>query len=332
MTGQAKGAVLLTGGAGYIGSHTAWALADAGRSVVVLDDLSSGSADLLPREADLVVGAVGDRSLVESVLASRRIETVIHLAGFSVAPRSLQEPLAYYANNLAQSVTLLQACAGKVSRFVFSSTAAVYAPSDGTLLSETDSTDPGTPYGFSKLVFERILRDVGQASDLRTVAFRYFNVAGCDPLGRTGHPGVTSEHLINTACEVARGARPRLELFGVDYPTPDGTCIRDFVHVCDVAQAHVRAVDYLEAGGSSITLNCGYGHGASVREVIAAVEAATSRSLPVEIRPRRAGDLASVIAADRAIVEVLGWTPQHDSLASIVETTLRWKAKAAPRP
>ena len=319
--------VLVTGGAGYIGSHVVWALVDRGERVVVLDDLSTGSAGLLPSAATLVVGRAGDRVLVEHLIDEHRIGAVIHLAGSTLPSESLQRPLAYYRNNVEQSLGLVEACADRVPHLVFSSTAAVYGPVDGPV-TEASPLDPATPYGETKLCVERQLRAADQAHALRSVVLRYFNVAGCDPAGRTGHPAA-SPHLISLACDVALGQREALDLFGDDYDTPDGTCIRDYIHVSDVAEAHVLALDHLRAGGASATLNCGYGHGASVKAVIAAVESLVGRALPVRQQARRAGDLGSVVAANEAIRRTLGWTARHDDLAAIVASTLEWKKRSA---
>lgn len=318
--------VLVTGGAGYIGSHVAWALVDRGEKVVILDDLSTGSAKLAPPGAAFFSGCISDAGLVRSLIDQHQIKSVVHLAGSTLPSESLQDPLFYYLNNVARSLSFLDACKGAVRHIVFSSTAAAYAPS-GSPVSEGSAVLPATPYGRSKVFLEGMLQDIAHAGGPTSVILRYFNVAGCDPAGRTGHPPKSNRHLISMACDVALGHTDTLEIFGADYDTPDGTCVRDFVHVSDVAQAHLLALDHLRAGGPSDLLNCGYGHGASVRQIIAAVEAQAQRKLNVQSAPRRPGDLGSVVAANSAIVSRLGWRPAHDDLAEIIRSTLRWKSE-----
>ncbi|WP_207477695.1 UDP-glucose 4-epimerase GalE [Arenibaculum pallidiluteum] len=322
--------VLVTGGAGYIGSHCVLALRDAGYGVVVVDDLSTGRRASVPADVPLVVGNVGDGRLMEATLREHRAVAALHFAGSIVVPESVAQPLKYYRNNPANSQTLMDACrrAG-VANFIFSSTAAVYGQPDTIPLDEDTPTRPINPYGWSKLMTEWMLRDYAAAYGLRYAVLRYFNVAGADPAGRTGQsfPGAT--HLLKLACQTALGQRPRLSIFGTDYPTADGTCIRDYIHVSDLAQAHVDALRHLLGGGGSLTANCGYGRGFSVREVVRAVEKVTGAELPVEFAERRLGDPAALVSSPGRIRAVLGWTPRHDDLEYIVRTALDWERKLA---
>jgi UDP-glucose 4-epimerase len=318
--------VLVTGGAGYIGSHTVHALVDAGERVVVLDDLSTGFAWALPKPLQPVRGDVGDQALVASLVADHGIDSIIHFAGSTVVPDSLKDPLGYYRNNTTNSRSLIEAAVnGGVRHFIFSSTAAVYGNPAKMPVAEDDPTAPLSPYGWSKLMTEVILRDTSAAHDFHHVALRYFNVAGADPQMRTGlaTPGAT--HLIKVAVEAALGRRPRIEVFGTDYPTPDGTCIRDFIHVSDLARAHLAALDYLRRGGASTTLNCGYGRGYSVREVLAAVRRAAGHDFPVHFGERREGDIMTSVAAADRIRNTLRWTPELDNLDTIVRHALAWE-------
>src|SRR3954454_14326773 len=293
--------VLVTGGAGYIGSHTVHALVDAGERVVVLDNLSTGFATALPAPMLPIVGDVGDQALVAELIEDHEVEAIIHFAGSTIVPDSMKNPLGYYGNNTANSRALIEAAVnGGVRHFIFSSTAAVYGNPARVPVAEDDPTVPLSPYGWSKLMTEVMLRDTSAAHDLTHVALRYFNVAGADPQMRTGlsTPGAT--HLLKVAVEAALGRRSGIDVYGTDYPTPDGTCIRDFIHVSDLARAHLAALRYLRAGGASVTLNCGYGRGYSVREVLAAVRDAVGHSFPVNCGARRPGDrVVSVAAADR---------------------------------
>jgi UDP-glucose 4-epimerase len=318
--------VLVTGGAGYIGSHTVHALVDAGERVVVLDNLSTGFAQGLPQPLLPIVGDVGDQALVSSLIEQYQVEAIIHFAGSTVVPDSVKDPLGYYRNNTANSRSLIEcAVKGGVRHFIFSSTAAVYGNPAKMPVAEDDPTLPLSPYGWSKLMTEVMLRDATAAHGLGHVALRYFNVAGADPQLRTGlsTPGAT--HLIKVAVEAALGRRPRIDVYGTDYPTPDGTCIRDFIHVSDLARAHRAALGYLRSGGASTTLNCGYGHGYSVREVLDAVRRGVGHEFPVSFGGRRPGDVVvSVAAADR-IREVLGWKPALDDLDTIVRHALAWE-------
>ncbi|MGA8279123.1 MAG: UDP-glucose 4-epimerase GalE [Rhodanobacteraceae bacterium] len=322
--------ILVTGGAGYIGSHVVAQLRARGERVVVLDNLSTGFRESL-LGAELVVGDVGDRPLVDRVLKAHRIDTVMHFAAHTVVPESMTDPLKYYGNNTCATRNLLACCAdAAVKHVVFSSTAAVYGmPASGTADEDTP-TQPINPYGSSKLMSETMLRDLSAASSLRHVILRYFNVAGCDPLGRIGQSTPNATLLIKVACEHAVGKRPQLAIFGTDYDTPDGTCIRDYIHVDDLAAAHLSALDYLRDNGASLTLNCGYGHGYSVREVIQALERVHGRRLPDVVEfPRRAGDPPALIARSDRLKAILHWQPHHDDIEFIVRTALDWERKLA---
>lgn len=319
--------VLVTGGAGYIGSHTAWALTDAGRRVVVLDDLSTGARANVPPDAAFVQGSVADETLTAQVMREHQVSLVMHFAGSIVVPESVADPFKYYGNNTAASLTLMRAAGRHGARIVFSSTAAVYAPRAHGKLSETDALAPLSPYGWSKLMTERMLRDGTAAGGPAHVILRYFNVAGADPRGRTGQSTPNATHLLKVACQTALGRRDALPVYGRDYDTPDGTCVRDYIHVADLASAHVEAARHLEGGGESLTLNCGYGQGASVLDVIEALERATGRPLPLRDAPRRLGDAPFVVADDRAVRDALpGWRPAYAQLDSIVRDALRWEA------
>ena len=325
--------VLVTGGAGYIGSHVAIALVEAGWRVVVVDDLSTGRRELVPAAAAFVQGDAGDYSLLRDVLASHRCRAVLHFAGSIVVPESVADPLRYYANNFASSLRLVEACrdAG-VKAFVFSSTAAVYGEPERIPVAEGAPTRPLNPYGHSKLMVEQMLRDVDHAHGLRHVALRYFNVAGADPEGRSGQATPKATHLIKVACEVAVGKRAGMEIFGTDYATADGTAVRDYIHVTDLADAHVRALEHLFQGGESLTLNCGYGHGFSVREVLQMVGRVAGRSIPAKEAPRRAGDSPALIADPAALKKRFAWQPRHDNLEQIVATALAWERRSLAAP
>jgi UDP-glucose 4-epimerase len=329
----ASSSILVTGGAGYIGSHTVRQLVERGERVVVLDNLSTGYRSAV-LGAPLVVGDTGDRELVARVLSEHEIDTVLHFAAHTIVPESVADPLKYYRNNTCATRNLLEQCAAaSVRRFVFSSTAAVYGIPAGGRAREDSPTVPINPYGTSKLMSEWMLRDLAAASNtLRYVALRYFNVAGSDPGGRIGHSAPTATLLVKVACQVAAGARPTLSVFGTDYPTPDGTGVRDYIHVEDLAAAHLSALDYLERGGASTTLNCGYGHGYSVREVIRMVERVNGGPLPVVESPRRAGDPPSLVADAQRIREVFGWTPKFDDLETIVRSQLDWEHRLQREP
>jgi UDP-glucose 4-epimerase len=318
--------VLVTGGAGYIGSHAVLELLDAGEETVVLDDLSTGFAWAVPPAAELVVGDVGDQQLVQGIIRDRKVNAIIHFAGSIVVPESITNPLAYYANNTIKSCTLIKcAVESRVAHFIFSSSAAVYGTPVTNPVSERAAIAPISPYGTSKMMTELMLRDVSRAHDMRYVALRYFNVAGADPQGRAGQSTPAATHLIKVAAQTALGQRPYIEIFGTDYPTPDGTCIRDYIHVIDLAKAHLAALEYLRADAQSQTLNCGYGRGYSVLEVIAAVERTTKKKLEVRKGERRAGDPAALVAQAGRICEVLAWHPQVDDLDVIVAHALAWE-------
>jgi UDP-glucose 4-epimerase len=324
--------ILVTGGAGYIGSHVVRQLVERGERVVVLDNLSTGYRSAV-LGAPLVVGNTGDPETVDRVLAEHHVETVMHFAAHTIVPESVSNPLKYYGNNTCATRNLLERCdRAAVKHFVFSSTAAVYGIPATGLASEDSPTAPINPYGLSKLMSEWMLRDLAAASKLRYVALRYFNVAGSDPGGRLGHTAPQATLLVKVACQHAAGVRPGLQIFGTDYPTPDGTGVRDYIHVEDLASAHLRALDYLRDGGSSTTLNCGYGHGFSVREVLRMVEKVSGKPLAVEESPRRAGDPPSLVAQAQRIRAVLGWTPRLDDLETIVRTQLEWEYRLQREP
>ena len=320
--------VLVTGGAGFIGSHMVLELLDAGEDVVVLDILSTGFRWAVPDEAEFVEGDVGDHAFVRRLLSGHRIDAVIHFAGSVVVPDSVADPLGYYLNNTCKSRTLIAtAVEAKIPHFIFSSTAAVYGMPKENPVAEDALLMPMSPYGTSKLMTELMLRDTAKASDLRYVALRYFNVAGADPLGRSGQSTARATHLIKVACETAVGERPYLEVFGTDYPTPDGTCIRDYIHVTDLVRAHLDALRYLRAGGESEVLNCGYGNGFSVLDVISSVKRVSQRDLAVRMGPRRAGDPAAIVARAERISAVLGWKPSLADLDTIVGHALTWEKR-----
>jgi UDP-glucose 4-epimerase len=320
--------VLVTGGAGYIGSHMVLELLDAGEDVLVLDNLSTGFRWAVPAEAKFVEGDVGDHDLVRRLLLKNQIDAVIHFAGSIVVLDSISDPLGYYHNNTGKSRSLLECTVeAEVPHFIFSSTAAVYGMPKQNPVAEDARLEPISPYGSSKLMTEIMLRDTAHAHDLKYVALRYFNVAGADPLGRSGQSTPQATHLIKVAGEAALGLRPYLEVFGTDYPTPDGTCVRDYIHVTDLARAHISALEYLREGGKSEVLNCGYGTGYSVLDVIDAVKRASGSDFAVRLGPRRPGDPAALIAQANRIGEVLGWVPMLDDLDTIVESALGWEQR-----
>ena len=325
-------AILVTGGAGYIGSHTVLQLRARGRKVVVLDNLYTGFRQAV-LDAPLVVGNVGDRELVLKVLQEHQVDTVMHFAAHTIVPESVSDPLKYYGNNTCATRSLLQCCAeAGVKNFVFSSTAAVYGIPSGDFAEETTPTAPINPYGTSKLMSEWMLRDLAQACSMRYVALRYFNVAGSDSTGRIGQSTRLATLLVKAAVEASVGKRSHLSIFGTDYATPDGTGVRDYIHVEDLATAHLDALTYLRTGGPSVTLNCGYGHGYSVREVIKSVERVGARPLVVKEEPRRAGDPPILIARADRVRAVLGWTPRLDDIDTIVRTSLDWERKLQSAP
>lgn len=323
--------ILVTGGAGYIGSHVVRQLGATGESVLTLDNLSTGF-EAAVTAGELIIGDTGDAPLLDRLFTEHRIDTVMHFAAHTIVPESVADPLKYYRNNTANSRTLLEACQRHdVRHFVFSSTAAVYGiPEDGKA-SEDSPTRPINPYGTSKLMTEWMLRDLGAAGGPSYVALRYFNVAGCDPSGAIGQSTPKATLLVKVACEAAVGKRPHISVYGTDYPTPDGTGLRDYIHVDDLARAHLDALSYLRAGGKSTTLNCGYGHGYSVREVLSAVEAANGSPLTILDEPRRAGDPPALVAVADQVRSVLGWTPKYDDLDVIVRTALAWEKKIAAK-
>ncbi len=322
-----SGCVLVTGGAGYIGSHAVLALRDANRAVVVLDNLSTGRRTAVPGDVDLIEADLAETDRVRTVIGDYRVDAVMHFAGSIVVPESVENPLAYYRNNTVNSHALIELCVALgVGRFIFSSSAAVYGQPLRIPADEDTPTSPINPYGASKLMTEWMLRDTAAAhAGFRYVALRYFNVAGADPMGRSGQSTPNATHLIKVGCQVALGRRETLSVFGDDYDTVDGTCIRDYIHVADLADAHVKALRYLHRGGGSLVLNCGYGHGFSVREVIAALERVAGRALPVSRAPRRAGDPPRLVADSRRIRDALAWTPRHDDLDGIVGSALVWE-------
>jgi len=324
--------ILVTGGAGYIGSHVTRQLRARGENVVVLDNLSTGFRSAV-LDAPLVVGDTGDSDLVARLLREHGVSTVLHFAAHTIVPESVADPLKYYRNNTCATRSLLQCCneAG-VKQFVFSSTAAVYGIPDGGFASEDSPTLPINPYGASKLMSEWMLRDLAAATGLRHVTLRYFNVAGSDPGGTMGHSHPEATLLVKVACQAAVGARPGVRVFGSDYATPDGTGVRDYIHVEDLADAHLRAVDYLRGGGASTTLNCGYGHGYSVREVLRMVEQVHGQALQITEEPRREGDPPTLVARADRIRQLLGWRPHHDDLETIVATQLAWERTLQARP
>ena len=325
-------AVLVTGGAGYIGSHTVLQLVARGERVVVLDDLSTGFRQALSG-VPLVVGNVGDRALVDKLLAEHGVDTIIHFAAHTIVPESVTNPLKYYGNNTCATRSLLEAAsAAGVRHFVFSSTAAVYGIPSVGLASEDMPTAPINAYGTSKLMTEWMLRDLCAATPLRSVVLRYFNVAGSDPQGRIGQSTKKATLLVKVACEVAVGKRSHVSVFGTDYPTPDGTGVRDYIHVEDLAAAHLNALDYLRAGGATLTANCGYGHGYSVREVLSSVEKIAGVKLDVREEPRRAGDPPSLVAKADRVRSALGWKPKLDDIDTIVRTSLEWEKRLQRDP
>jgi UDP-glucose 4-epimerase len=318
--------VLVTGGAGYIGSHMVWELLDAGEQVVVLDRLSTGFDWAVAPEASLVVGDVADRDLVAEIIRDHGVDAIIHFAGSIVVPESVADPLAYYENNTAKTRTLIEtAVKAGVGNFIFSSTAAVYGGAGMEPVREDARLAPESPYGLSKLMSEWMLRDAAAAYGLRYTALRYFNVAGADPRGRTGQSTPGATHLIKVACETALGKRPFMQVFGTDYETPDGTCVRDYIHVSDLVAAHRLALLRLRAGGDSMVANCGYSHGYSVLEVIEAVQRAFGHDFDVRTSARRPGDAAAIVANSDLARRELGWTPDRDDLDLIVQDALNWE-------
>lgn len=324
--------ILVTGGAGYIGSHMAHALVDRGHKVLVLDDLSTGFAWAVPQAATLVRGDVSDQPLVERLIGEHGIHSIVHFAARIVVPDSVADPLGYYLANTVKTRALIEsAVRGGVKNFVFSSTAAVYGNPESNPVFEDARLNPMSPYGASKMMSEMMLRDTSAAHPLKHVILRYFNVAGGDPKARTGQSTPNATHLIKVACQAALGQRNGMDVFGTDYPTVDGTCIRDYIHVSDLVAAHVAALDYLGKGGESLTMNCGYGRGFSVLDVIETVKKVSGVDFPVRLSPRRAGDPAAIVAGSDKIRATLGWVPQHDDLTEIVTHALNWERGLAER-
>lgn len=322
--------VLITGGAGYIGSHMALRLLDEGEDVIVCDDLSRGDFRIVPPGAEFIRQDVGDTEAMVRILEGRRVQAVVHFAGLVVVPESVRDPELYYRRNTLTSLNLLAACAkAGVNQLIFSSTAAVYGEPDSSPVSEGAPTRPVSPYGASKLMTERMLADIGQASLLRSVCLRYFNVAGADPQLRSGQASPGATHLIKVISQVGTGLRDKLKIFGADYPTHDGTCVRDYIHVSDLIDAHYLALQHLRSGGGSRVFNCGYGAGASVLEVVRAFEEISGGPFPVEQGPRRPGDPAILVADSGAIRRELGWSPQHDDLQEIIRSALAWEQRLA---
>lgn len=320
--------VLVTGGAGYIGSHMTLQLVDQGDAVVVLDNLVTGVKAQVSEKATFIQGDISDKALVGDILKTHKIDSVIHFAGSVVVPESVEDPLKYYSNNTAKSRDLIESCiAGGVKQFIFSSTAAVYGVTEEASIAEDAVKDPASPYGRSKLMTEWMLEDAAHAHDFRYVALRYFNVAGADPKGRSGQSTPRATHLIKRACQVALGRAPYLGIFGTDFPTPDGTGVRDYIHVSDLIGAHALALAHLRGGGASSLFNCGYGRGFSVREVAKAVEKAAGAPLAVKEMPRRAGDPPAIVSNPAKLKAALGWTPKHDSLDEIVASALAWERR-----
>jgi UDP-glucose 4-epimerase len=317
--------ILVTGGAGYIGCQTVIALLDRHETPMVLDDLSCGKRAEVPSSVPLIVGDVGNVGLVGNTLREHEVDTILHFAAKIVVPESISDPLGYYLSNTVKTRALLEAAVkGGVQNFVFSSTAAVYGNPDLTPVSEDAAAAPLSPYGMSKLMSEHMLRDASAAYGFKHVILRYFNVAGADPTGRHGQTTSNASHLIEVAIETALGRRSHMSIYGHDYPTPDGTCVRDYVHVSDLAEAHLRALDYLRGGGESCTLNCGYGRGYSVKEVIETVKEVAGVDFEVHEGPRRAGDPASIVADSSRLVR-MGWKPALDHLPTIIQHAYAWE-------
>jgi len=329
MTRKSGPAILVTGGAGYIGSHAILALDEAGYDVVVIDDLSTGFRSAVPGHMPFYQGDIGDRALLDRIIAQEGIRAIMHFAGSIIVPESVSHPLDYYRNNTVNSRTLIEAAvAHGIRHFVFSSTAAVYGEPEGAApITERTPTLPINPYGASKLMTEWMLRDVARAHDLTYTALRYFNVAGADPEGRTGQSTAGATHLIKVASEVVAGRREGIAVFGTDYPTPDGTAVRDYIHVSDLAAAHALALDRLFAGGSSLVANCGYGTGFSVTEVLDAVEATTGHSVNRRLADRRPGDPPMLVADSSLLRQTLDWRPAYPDLGLIIRHAVAWEAR-----
>lgn len=324
--------VLVTGGGGYIGSHMVWTLLDRDENVVVIDNLVTGFDWAVAPEATLVIGDIGDMDLVGSVIEEHNVDSIIHFAGSIVVPESVTDPLKYYRNNTANSRNLIEAAVkGGVKNFIFSSTAAVYGTPEIVPVSEDAKLGPESPYGTSKWMTEMMLRDVSAAHPLRHGILRYFNVAGADPRGRTGQSTAGATHLIKVACEAALGKRSHLSVYGEDYDTPDGTGVRDYIHVSDLVDAHYGILKKLRGDLKGITVNCGYGEGYSVLDVVRVVKDVCGKDFEVRLEDRRPGDVAQVVAGNARIRELLDWKPQHNDLHKIVETAMKWEDSLARR-
>jgi len=331
MTSTMHHPVLITGGAGYIGSHAMLALLDTGREAVVVDDLSTGRRAAVPTGVPFYEGKIADKPLIGQIIKENSCRSVLHFAGSIVVPDSVEKPLDYYQNNVAGSAALLRACLDNgIERFVFSSTAAVYDGAGGEPLSEDGVQAPANPYGRSKLMTEWMLRDIAAATDLRVAVLRYFNVAGADGAGRSGQYAKVATHLIKRACQTVLGQHSHMDVFGDDYPTPDGTCVRDYIHISDLAQAHLAVLDHIGESAEYVTMNCGYGHGFSVTQVLDVVDRVAGEMLgagpmPRCHGPRRAGDAASLVADTSCIRQTLGWQPKYDDLTVMAATALAWE-------
>ncbi|MFC0342494.1 UDP-glucose 4-epimerase GalE [Paracoccus niistensis] len=323
-------AVLITGGAGYIGSHIALNFLDQGRKVVIVDDLSTGRIELVPNNALFVRTDIRDTATLVRTMQAHQIEAVVHCAASTVVPDSVAKPLDYYENNVGGTISLLRAMKqSSVNRIIFSSTAAVYGIGDGTPLNEESPLDPASPYGTTKLIAEKIIRDIAATNNLSFVILRYFNVAGADPLGRAGQATPNATHLIKLALEAACGIRPNMTIYGTDWPTHDGTGVRDFIHVSDLASAHSEADAYLSAGGDNQILNCGYGQGYSVKQVVDVVQSVSGTTLQLLLADRRPGDLPQVIADPTRLMTLLDWKPRYNSIETIIRHAFAWESMRA---
>ncbi len=321
--------ILVTGGAGYIGSHVTLALRDQDWPVLVVDNLESGQVDLVPDGAEFVNADCGDADRMRALFAKHQVHAVIHLAASTLVPESVADPMKYYLNNTVNTASLIESCIrSNVGMFIYSSTAAVYGTAEGSAcVSEEEPPRPLTPYGKSKLMGEEMLADAASAYPFRYIVLRYFNVAGADPAGRSGQPNPDATHLISVACQTAAGARASMEIYGTDYDTPDGTCVRDYVHVSDVADAHTAALEHLMRGAESGVFNCGYGLGHSVLDVIAAARLVSGADICVREASRRPGDVPELVCSAQRIQDKLGWSPKHDQLSTIVRTAYEWESR-----